>query len=45
MSGRSAWEAAIDAYIELGDEVRAGAELRQDACALYEEALAIWAAE
>ena len=37
-----AWDAATDGYIELGDEVSAGAGLRQDACALYDEALASW---
>ncbi len=39
------WEAATDAYIELGDQVRAGEELRQDACALYDEALGMCAQE
>ncbi len=40
-----AWEESTDAYMELGDRVRAGEELRQDACALYNEALAMWAQE
>ena len=33
------WDAESDAYLELGDQVRAASGLRSDACALYEEAL------
>ena len=38
-----AWDAATDAYLELGDQVRAASGLRSDACALYKETLAMWA--
>ncbi len=45
--GRPAWPAysEADEYLELGAQVRAGAGLRQEACALHDEALAIWAQE
>ncbi len=35
------WDAASEAYLELGDQVRAGSGLRADACALYDEAVAM----
>ncbi len=45
--GRPAWPAysEADEYLELGDQVTVGGGLRQDACALYDEALAMWAQE
>ena len=45
--GRPAWPAysEADEYLELGDQVRVGNGLRQDACALYDEALGLWAQE
>ena len=37
------WDPESDAYLELGDQVRAGSGLRSEACALYEEAVVMWA--
>ena len=43
-SGRPG-DAAFDLYMELGDEVRSGTGLCQEACALFADAMEMWAAE